>query len=136
MNPLTTVLQEEREKLNEYSTCKSWELDKDKFFIDATPDEIKKDFSDSHRAVLAAVVKELEARKVSCPHEKEECVCDLGETIGRNDLIYEMQALLTAALEPKESVSAPCVECEPENWKHKEEGSTVPICKKHYDLMK
>ncbi|MEK6878785.1 MAG: hypothetical protein AABY22_04220 [Nanoarchaeota archaeon] len=29
------------EQFNEWSICKSWELDKDKFYLDATPEELK-----------------------------------------------------------------------------------------------
>jgi hypothetical protein len=102
---MTTHLEEVVAELEEFPTVKGWELHKSKFVIDATPEEIKNTYINSHIKYLEWSIEFLEKMKrevrtlESHPNEWVECMEYEDETW--NDCIdtqisHKQQELLQA----------------------------------------
>ena len=60
---INETVKKNTEKFNEFTIAKSWELDSDKFFLDATPEEIQSHIKQSQLSLMDSMIERLEGEK-------------------------------------------------------------------------
>jgi len=70
---INETVKKNTEKFNEFTIAKSWELDSDKFFVDATPEEIQSHIKQSHLSLIDTMIARLEESKYK--NTNQECNC-------------------------------------------------------------